>query len=182
VREVVMPTYAAAFAAAGLNALVFDYRNLGVSDGDNRQHLDPWAQIRDYQNAISFLERHEAVDPHRIGVWGISYSGGHALVLAATDPRVRSIVSQVPVVDGFENMRRAHGTMEFRRLWAMILEDRNLRYEKPGQRLYLPTLLSIRKRRSRLGRSQRPYAPFSPLRRAKRRCTRTGARSNLSIS
>jgi hypothetical protein len=27
--------------------------------------------------------------------------------------------------------------MEFRRLWAMILEDRNLRYEKPGQRLYL---------------------------------------------
>ena len=57
VREVVMPTYAAAFAAAGLNALVFDYRNLGVSDGDNRQHLDPWAEIRDYQNAISFLER-----------------------------------------------------------------------------------------------------------------------------
>jgi uncharacterized protein len=36
-----------AFAAAGVNALVFDYRNLGVSDGDNRQHLDPWAQIRD---------------------------------------------------------------------------------------------------------------------------------------
>ena len=35
--------------------MIFDYRNLGVSDGDNRQHLDPWAQIRDYQNAISFL-------------------------------------------------------------------------------------------------------------------------------
>src|ERR1700733_12110916 len=45
VREVVMPTYAAAFAAAGLNALVFDYRNLGVSDGDNRQHLDPWRKF-----------------------------------------------------------------------------------------------------------------------------------------
>ena len=74
VREVVMPTYAAAFAAAGLNALVFDYRNLGVSDGDNRQHLDPWAQIRDYQNAISFLERHKAVDAHRIGV-GVSPIG-----------------------------------------------------------------------------------------------------------
>lgn len=138
VREVVMPTYATAFAAAGLNALVFDYRNLGVSDGDNRQHLDPWAQIRDYQNAMSFLERHAAVDPHRIGVWGISYSGGHALVLAATDPRVRSIVSQVPVVDGFENMRRAHGTMEFRRLWAMILEDRKLRYEARPTTLLAP--------------------------------------------
>lgn len=39
------------FAEAGINALVFDYRNLGVSDGDNRRHLDSWAQIRDYQTA-----------------------------------------------------------------------------------------------------------------------------------
>jgi dienelactone hydrolase len=76
VREIVMPTYAQAFAQAGVNAMIFDYRNLGVSDGDNRQHLDPWAQIRDYENAISFLERRKDVDPHRIGVWGISYSGG----------------------------------------------------------------------------------------------------------
>src|SRR6266404_5982640 len=74
VREIVMPTYAQAFATAGINALVFDYRNLGVSEGDDRQHLDPCAQIRDYTNAISFLESHPAVDPHRIGVWGISYS------------------------------------------------------------------------------------------------------------
>ena len=66
VREIVMPTYAKAFAAVGINAMIFDYRNLGVSDGDNRQHLDPWAQIRDYQNAISFLERRDDVDPHRI--------------------------------------------------------------------------------------------------------------------
>jgi pimeloyl-ACP methyl ester carboxylesterase len=42
------------------------------------------------------------------------------------------------VIDGYENMRRAHGTMEFRRLWAMILDDRRLRFEKPGERLYMP--------------------------------------------
>ncbi len=138
VREIVMPVYAQAFAEAGVNAMIFDYRNLGVSDGDNRQHLDPWAQIRDYQNALSFLERHENVDPDRLGVWGISYSGGHALILAATDPRIKAIVSQIPVVDGYENMRRAHGTMEYRALWDLILKDRALRYEKPGERLYLP--------------------------------------------
>jgi len=138
VREIVMPTYAKAFAEAGMNALIFDYRNLGVSDGDDRQHLDPWQQIRDYQNAISFLERHELVDPDRIGVWGISYSGGHALILAAIDPRVHSIVSQIPVIDGYENMRRAHGTMEYRALWDLVLTDRKLRYEKPGERLFLP--------------------------------------------
>lgn len=138
VREIVMPAYAQRFAAAGVNALVFDYRNLGVSDGDDRQHLDPWAQVRDYQNAISFLERHPSVDAQRIGAWGISYSGGHALILAANDPRVKSIVSQIPVIDGFENMRRVHGTMGYRALWELILQDRKLRYESPGSRLYLP--------------------------------------------
>ena len=138
VREIVMPTYAEAFQAAGINALVFDYRNLGVSDGENRQHLDPWGQIRDYQNAISFLESHPSVDPQRIGAWGISYSGGHALILGAIDPRLQSIVSQIPVIDGYENMRRVHGTMGYRRLWKLITEDRRLRYSEPGRRLYLP--------------------------------------------
>ncbi|GAB1818644.1 alpha/beta hydrolase [Herbidospora sp. RD11066] len=137
VRELVMPYYAEAFARAGIAALVFDYRNLGVSDGEPRQHLDPRAQIRDYQAALSFLERADGIDPERLGAWGISYSGGHVLVLAATDPRVRAVVSQIPVVDGYRNMRRVHGTMGFRRLWSAILEDRRLRYENPGHRLYL---------------------------------------------
>src|SRR3546814_6850605 len=91
VREVTMPTYAQKFAENGFNALIIDYRNLGVSGGDNRQHLDPWAQIRDYQNAISFLERHPAVDPDKIGAWGISYSGGHVIILAAIDERVKTV-------------------------------------------------------------------------------------------
>jgi cephalosporin-C deacetylase-like acetyl esterase len=138
VRELVMPYYAEAFAAAGIAALVFDYRNLGVSDGDNRQHLDPWMQIRDYRNALSYLERHDDVDADRLGVWGISYSGGHALILGATDPRVKCLVSQIPVVDGYENMRRVHGTMGYRRLWQEILDDRALRYDKPGEQLYIP--------------------------------------------
>jgi pimeloyl-ACP methyl ester carboxylesterase len=137
VRELVMPHYAERFAAEGIAALVFDYRNLGVSDGEPRQHLDPWAQIRDYQNAISFLEHADGIDPDRIGAWGISYSGGHVLVAAATDPRVKAIVSQIPVVDGYRNMRRVHGTLGYRRLWQAILDDRRLRYEDPNKRLYL---------------------------------------------
>src|SRR5262245_20563353 len=67
VRELVMPYYAEAFARAGIAALVFDYRNLGVSDGEPRQHLDPKAQIRDYQAALSFLERADGIDPTRLG-------------------------------------------------------------------------------------------------------------------
>jgi cephalosporin-C deacetylase-like acetyl esterase len=137
VRELVMPYYAEAFAKAGMAALVFDYRNLGVSDGEPRQHLDPWMQIRDYQNAVSFLSTHPEVDAERIGAWGISYSGGHVIVLAATDPRVKVIVSQIPVVDGYENMRRVHGTMGYRRLWSTILEDRERRFADPESRLHV---------------------------------------------
>jgi cephalosporin-C deacetylase-like acetyl esterase len=138
VRELVMPYYAESFAARGIGALVFDYRNLGVSGGEPRQHLDPWMQIRDYQNALSYLESRADVDSDRLGAWGISYSGGHVIVLAATDPRVKSIVSQIPVVDGYENMRRVHGTMGYRKLWATILEDRAVRYANPDGRLMIP--------------------------------------------
>lgn len=138
VRELVMPYYAEAFASAGIAALIIDYRNLGSSDGEPRQHLDPWAQIRDYQNALSFLERTDGIDAERLGAWGISYSGGHVLILAATDPRVKAIVSQIPVIDGYRNMRRIHGTLGYRRLWETILEDRRLRAGSPAERLYLP--------------------------------------------
>lgn len=138
VRELVMPHYASEFAEAGIAALVFDYKNFGVSGGENRQHIDPWSQIRDYQNALSFLESRDEIDSERLAAWGISYSGGHVIVLAAIDPRVKAIVSQIPVVDGYRNMRRVHGTMGYRELWALILEDRKRRYISTDDKLFIP--------------------------------------------
>jgi cephalosporin-C deacetylase-like acetyl esterase len=110
VKELVQPHYAEMYAEAGFAALLFDYRNFGSSDGDRRQHIDPNMQIADYRNAISYAETLDEVDSDRIGVWGLSYSGGHALILGATDPRVKCVASQIPVVDGYRNMRRVHGT------------------------------------------------------------------------
>ena len=127
VKELVQPTYARAFVDRGCAALVFDYRNFGDSDGTPRQHLDPWRQIEDYRNAISHAETLDVVDKDRIGVWGISYSGGHALVVGATDPRVKAVVSTIPVVDGWETMQRVHGSLGFRRLGETVLADRRSR-------------------------------------------------------
>lgn len=138
VREIVMPSYAESFAAAGIAALVFDYRRLGVSEGEPRQHLDPWDQVRDYRSALSFLERREDIDAGRLGAWGISYSGGHVLILAATDPRVRCVVSQIPVVDGYANMLRVHGSVAWRKLWQAILDDRAARYDRADDRAFIP--------------------------------------------
>src|SRR5436305_377416 len=94
VKELVQPHYARFFVEAGFAVLLFDYRNFGASDGARRQHIDPTMQIEDYRNGISYLETRVDVDSSRIAVWGLSCSGGHALILAAVDPRIRCAVSQ----------------------------------------------------------------------------------------
>lgn len=105
VKEMYLDRYAEAFSQAGLAALVFDNRNFGASDGEPRQEIDPVAQVRDYRHAITYAIGLPEVDRNRVGVWGSSYSGGHALVLGAIDQRVKAVVSQVPLVSGYENIR-----------------------------------------------------------------------------
>jgi uncharacterized protein len=136
VRELVQPVYAEHFAAAGVAALVFDYRRLGASDGQPRQHIDPNDQLEDYRNAITWVSELEEIDADSVSVWGISYSGGHALIIGASDWRVKNIMSIVPVVDGYVNMRRVHGTTGFRKLEEAIREDRINRY-RTGEYAYM---------------------------------------------
>ncbi len=102
VKEHGLESFARAFAEAGFVVLVHDHRNFGASDGAERGDVDPWQQIADWRRAISFLESQPEVDPVRIGIWGTSYAGGHAIVLGATDRRLRAVVAQVPTISGFE--------------------------------------------------------------------------------
>lgn len=106
VKEMYLDSFAEVFAQAGLAALVFDNRNFGASDGEPRQEIDPWAQVRDYRHAITYAGTREEVDRNRIGVWGSSYSGGHVLVVGAIDRRVKCVVSQVPLCSGYRNILR----------------------------------------------------------------------------
>jgi acetyl esterase/lipase len=132
VKELIMPEYAQYFLEAGVAALIFDYRHFGASDGEPRQHIDPWKQIADYRSAVdavSYLDDFTTdIDPERIAVWGISYSGGHVLAVGALDSRVKCIVSQIPVIEGWYNSMRAHGSVGFRELTALVDEDRKNRY------------------------------------------------------
>lgn len=106
IREHGLDRFARVFADAGFVVLVHDHRGFGASDGTPRFDVDPWRQIADWRAAISYLENHPAVDPSRIGLWGTSYAGGHALVLGATDRRLRAVVAQVPTISGYEQGRR----------------------------------------------------------------------------
>jgi fermentation-respiration switch protein FrsA (DUF1100 family) len=105
VKEMYLDRYAEMLAEAGLAALVYDNRNFGASDGEPRQEIDPWAQMRDYRHAITHAGTLPEVDAERIGIFGSSYSGGHVLVVGALDRRVKAVVSQVPLISGHDNFR-----------------------------------------------------------------------------
>lgn len=128
VKEMYLDRFAEIFAEAGLASIVFDNRNFGASDGQPRQEIDPWQQVRDYRDAISFAESLEQTDRDRIGIWGSSYSGGHVLVLGAIDRRVKCVVSQVPLISGHANARRLIRSDLIAGLQRMFGEDRRARY------------------------------------------------------
>ncbi|SFC19302.1 alpha/beta hydrolase [Streptomyces aidingensis] len=136
VKEQYLDRYAERFAAAGLRTLVYDHRNFGASDGEPRQDIDPWVQIRDFQHALSYARSRPDVDGDRLGVWGTSFSGGHVLVLGAIDPRVRCVVSQVPTISGSEAARRRVPPHLAAAVARAQTEDREAIYAggKPGTR------------------------------------------------
>jgi pimeloyl-ACP methyl ester carboxylesterase len=89
--------YAEAFSRAGLAVLLYDHRNFGRSGGEPRQEINPWIQCRGYRDAVKFAERLEGVDPERIALWGVSYSGGQVIAVGAIEQQVKVIVALVPV-------------------------------------------------------------------------------------
>lgn len=117
-KEMGLDLTAADFASAGYNCLVYDHRNLGESDGVIRQHIDPWQQIADARDAITFSRNMDGVDGSRLAIWGTSLSGGHALVLGATDRRIRAVITQACTISGWRNaQRRQPGDM-----WKVMSE------------------------------------------------------------
>lgn len=110
------------FARAGYLVVAFDYRGWGNSDSRViltkpapkrqgkeltftaqvkrvREVVDPIDQTTDIMNAIHWTMAEKQCDPNRLGIWGSSYSGGHVAYVAAREPRVKALVSQVPAYD-----------------------------------------------------------------------------------
>jgi poly(3-hydroxybutyrate) depolymerase len=71
-----------------------------------RKRLIPEDQVDDIRNAISYLQGEPGVDRTRIGVWGAGMSGGHAMVVAGIDPRIKAVVAQTPVIEGRDAPRK----------------------------------------------------------------------------
>ena len=111
-------------ANAGYLVITFDYRGWGESDAritltkpspikptpgqnqkftaeviEQREYVDPLEQITDWFNVINWAMGEPMVDKDRLGLRGSSYSGGHVFYVAALDPRVKAVVSQVGAYD-----------------------------------------------------------------------------------
>ncbi len=123
--------FAAHFASRGLVAMVLDYRGWGRSGGYlqtldpvktddrlrfsqltakvqiRRKRLIPQQQILDIRNALYFLQGEPGVDRTRVGVWGTDMAGGHVLVIAAVDSRIKAAVAQAPQIDGNDLPKKA---------------------------------------------------------------------------
>ena len=95
------------YAEAGFAGLAFDYRHFGESGGEPRQLLDIGRQLDDWRAAIAYARTLDGIDGERIALWGSSFAGGHVIAIAAGDPRVAAVVSQVPYTDGIATLRDA---------------------------------------------------------------------------
>ncbi|MCV7154610.1 alpha/beta hydrolase [Mycolicibacterium pyrenivorans] len=99
--------FARRFASAGIDVLAFDYRGFGASEGQPRQSLSVRRQIDDFHAAVEAAKQLDGVDPHRIALWGASFSGGHVLRVAADRDDIAAVIALTPLTSGFAVSRAA---------------------------------------------------------------------------
>ncbi len=138
VKEMYIDFFARRFAEAGIAALLFDYRFFGASGGEPRQRVFPRDQMEDYRSALTWLSLQPEVDRDRLGVWGTSFSGGHVIHVAAHDPRVKAVVSQVGAMDPGQTVRDQTSPEQFAALEQLLIKER-IRHATDGGEVYIPS-------------------------------------------
>jgi len=144
---------AAAFASAGYTAITFDYRGWGESGGrlvlsksqaprrdgrpfsadvvELREVVHPWEHVQDIVSVLAWAVAQPEVNAAKLGLWGTSYGGGHALFVTAYDARIKATVTQVGSFDS----RRAGPTLDTWRAVATRRAKGELPYPPPQARV-----------------------------------------------
>jgi dienelactone hydrolase len=118
-----LAAFAERFRREGFTAVVFDYRQWGGSSGQPRDEVSVPRQREDYRTVIDWTVADPDIDARRIFVWGTSFSGMHAIEIAATDARLRGAIAQNPLVDGLAAITMVPPTRSLR-LFAVGALDR----------------------------------------------------------
>ena len=99
-KEHFADNFARRFQEVGISALLYDHRGWGSSEGLPKNQTSPLQQAEDYHDAVTFVASLQpAVNPSRIGIWGIGHSGG-ASMIAGNDPRLSVVVLVMPMTSG----------------------------------------------------------------------------------
>lgn len=140
-RECGLAPFRDAFLGAGYAVFLFDYRHFGDSEGQPRQLLSPARQVADWQAALHALRGRAELDNQRLVLWGTSFAGGLATVVAAREPAVAAIIAQCPMMDGFSavlEVIRYAGPLQALKLSGLGLLDQ-LRGMTGLDPLYIPS-------------------------------------------
>jgi acetyl esterase/lipase len=126
-KENLKNNYGPHFAKLGFIVLAFDYKSWGQSDGPivptgalthseeaikldiNVTHIrkvvEPFSMLADVRAALHYLGGEPQVMPNNLGIWGTSLGGGLAMVMAASDDRIKVLVDQMGPVNYVHNLR-----------------------------------------------------------------------------
>ena len=126
-KENLKKNYGPHFAELGFIVLAFDYKSWGQSDGPivptdalthseeatkldiNVTHIrkivEPFSMLADVRAALHYLGGEPQVMPNNLGIWGTSLGGGLAMVMAASDDRIKVLVDQMGPVNYVHNLR-----------------------------------------------------------------------------
>jgi len=121
----------------GYVTLAFDMRGCGESEGEFGRVIC-LEQVEDTRSAVTFLAKHPAVDPRRIGLIGSSFGGAVAVYSGGVDTRVAAVISNGGWGDGERKFRGQHKSAEEWTRFVNMLKAGREHRAKTGKSLMVP--------------------------------------------
>ena len=88
-----LKSYADEFQKKGFNVFLYDHVGFGRSEGNIRQTINPWVQGKGIADAVKFVKSFEASHNGKIVLWGDSFAGMLALVVAGLVDDLAGVIS-----------------------------------------------------------------------------------------
>ena len=88
-----LSSYADEFQNKGFNVFLYDHVGFGRSEGNIRQTINPWVQGKGIADAVRFVKSLEASHNGKIVLWGDSFAGMLALVVAGLVDGLAGVIS-----------------------------------------------------------------------------------------
>ena len=140
VKEQMAGLYAQKMADEGSVTLAFDFRNFGESEGAPRFYEDPEQKVEDIKNAVTYLESQPFVDKDKIGALGICAGSMYTLMAAASDKRIKSVVTAASWLHDAEAVKLFYGGEEGVNAKINAAKLAEKKFKETGEVEYIPSI------------------------------------------